>query len=88
MKLKGPYETDIIVHVTGKGNSGEIKISLSMGTPPTQKEIDACIAKATEAAEENGMRLMNKEEFFNAMMEKRAGLSQRVAIPGGKDWDA
>lgn len=88
MKLKGPYETNITVHITDGEREGKIDISLSMGEPPSQKMIDECIIKAREAAEENGMRLMNKSEFFHAMMRERTGSNQRFAIPGGDEWES
>lgn len=88
MNLKGPYETNITVHITDGEREGKIDISLSMGTPPTQEEIDACIERAKETAEENGMRLMNKSEFFHTMMRERTGSDQRFAIPGGNEWEA
>lgn len=86
-KLKGPYETNVTIHVTDGNRDGKIEISLTMGELPTQKDIDACIQKATEAAEENGMRLMNKTEFINVMIRERTGSHQRIAAPGGSEWD-
>lgn len=86
MKLKGPYETNITVHITDGEREGKIDISLSMGEPPTQKMIDGCIAKAKEVAEENGMRLMNKSEFFHTMLRERTSSNARVAVPGGDEW--
>lgn len=88
MKLKGPYETTISVHVTDGERAGTIDINLSLGEPPTQEHIDECIAKAKETAEENGMRLMNKEEFFHAILRAKTGSRERFAVPGGDEWDA
>lgn len=87
MNLKGPYETNITVHITDGEREGKIDISLSMGEPPTQKMIDECLARAKETAEENGLRLMNKSEFFHVMMRERTGDTTRFAIPGGDEWD-
>ena len=86
MTLKGPYETNITVYVTDGEREGEIEISLSMGTPPTQNDIDGCMKKAESAATTNGMRLMNKSEFFHAMLRKRTGSNERFAVPGGETW--
>lgn len=87
LKLKGPYETDILVSITDGKREGKITISLSLGEPPTQELIAECLASAKMTAEESGYRLMNKMEFFNAMMRERLGTTERFACPGSEEWD-
>lgn len=87
IKLKGPYETEITVHITDGTNEGKITIGLSLATPPTQKDIDEALAQAKATAEENDFRLMKKMEFFNVMMRERLGAKERFACPGGDEWD-
>lgn len=87
LKLEGPYETSIAVHITDGEREGKITINLTLGTPPTRQEIAECVAKAKETAEENGFRLMSKMEFFNAMMRERLGATENFACPGGTEWD-
>lgn len=84
--LHGPYETEIRVHITDGTNEGQITINLTMGNPPTKEEINECLSKAKETAEEAGFRLMTKPEFFNTMMRDRLGATERFACPGGDDW--
>lgn len=88
MKLKGPYKTTISIHVTDGKSAGTVDIALSTGEPPTQQHIDECIEKAKEVAEEAGMRLMNKGEFFHAILRERTGSRERFAVPGGDEWDS
>jgi hypothetical protein len=86
-KLNGPYEIDIIAHITNGEVAGEVTMSLSMGEPPTQSKIDECLERANGMVEEQGFRLMNKSEFFNAMMQKRLDVKGRFACPGTEEWD-
>lgn len=87
-KLKGPYTTEIIVYITDGEREGKININLSMAEPPTQEDIDACLKKAEDAGKRVSLRLMNKREFFNAMMRERTGSHERFAVPGGDEWDS
>lgn len=87
MKLKGPYETELIVHVTDGEVAGKITVSLSMGEPPTQDEITKCLTRAKTIAEENRLRLMTKPEFFNVMMHERFGANEQFACPNNREWD-
>lgn len=86
--LKGPYETEIIVHVTDGEHTGKITLGLTLSEPPTQAHIYECLAKAKTTAEANGLRLMNKKEFFNSILRERTGATETYAIPGGNEWDA
>lgn len=85
--LKGPYETEIAVHITNGTDNGKIGVGLSMGHPPSQQDIDEAVEKAKETAEAAGFRLMNKHEFFNQMMRERLGATETFAAPGGREWD-
>jgi len=86
LKLKGPYETEITVHITDGNNEGKITVGLSLATLPTQEDIDEALAKAKATAEDNGFRLMSKSEFFNTMMRERLGATERFSCPGGDEW--
>lgn len=87
-QLEGPYETEIIVHITDGKNEGKITVGLSMATCPTQEDINDSINHAKLTAEESGYRLMTKTEFFNVMMRERLGATNRFACPNGDEWDA
>lgn len=86
--FKGPYETQLIVHVTDGETVGALTMTLTMGNIPTQEDIDEAIQKAKEATEGQGFRLMNKMEFFNQMMKERLGATEQFACPGGNEWDS
>lgn len=87
MKLLGPYRTTIEVHVTNEVTHGKITIDLTLGNVPTQADIDEALKKAYEYAGDNGMRPMNKEEFFNFVLQEKTGLNEKFAVPGGREWD-
>lgn len=86
-KLKGPYETDVRVHITDGEREGQITISLSLGEEPTLEQINECVEKAKATAAEAGFRLMTKPEFFNVMMRERLGATENFACPGNEEWD-
>lgn len=86
--LKGPYETEIVVYITDGEREGKISVGLSMSEPPTQANIDSGLKTAEDAAKKAGFRLMNKREFFHAMMRERTGSNERFGVPGGDEWDA
>ena len=87
-RLCGPYEITMKVHATdGNDQVATVEVSLGCGTPPTQADIDEGVKRAADALADSGFRLMNKIEFFNAMMRERLGATERYAVPGGEEWD-
>lgn len=87
MKLLGPYRTTIDVHVTNEVTHGKITIDLTLGNVPTQADIDDCLKKAEQYAKDNDLRFMNKEEFFNFVLQEKTGINEKFAVPGGQEWD-
>lgn len=87
MKLKGPYTITIQVRITDGENTGKVTIDMPIGRPPTEEEINACVKEAEESVKDQGFRLMDKVEFFNAVFQERTGTTEFFAIPGGNEWD-
>lgn len=86
-KLKGPYETELRVHVTNGKKNGCATVNLTCGEPPTKEQVKECLLVAEESVKESGYRLMNKREFFNAMTRERLGINETFACPGNDEWD-
>lgn len=85
-KLYGPYETSIVIHFTDDEQVASVTVTLSMGHPPSQADIDEAISEAQKEVPE-GFRLLDKSEFFNLMMHQRLGATETFACPGNREWD-
>jgi hypothetical protein len=88
LTLKGPYEIQLIAHVTNGEDEGKVTINLAMADVPTEAAVQQALEQAKGAVEGQGFRLMNKTEFFNVMMHERFGTTEKFAVPGGNNWDA
>lgn len=90
LELRGPFEITLKVHLTDGEQEASAEYSLPVSKFPTEQQIREALAQAEAATKKqvgDGWRLMNKREFFNVLMEKLTGSSERFAMPGGNDWD-
>lgn len=89
LKLKGPYEVQIVVHlINEEDDTAKASVGVSMGDLPAQADIGRAVAIVEQELAKKGFRLMNKEEFFNQMMVERCGATEHFVCPGSEEWDS
>lgn len=91
MKLCGPFELELKVHMTDGDREAAVVCSMPMGQFPTEEVIRDLIAKSdaeTKKQAGDDFRLMSKREFFDMIMRERTGTDMQFALPGGDEWDA
>lgn len=88
MKIQGPVEVEIKLHIINGEDEihGEVTIGMGRGIYPTEEQLRARVEKFATEEMPAGYRLMSKQEFWNTLCMERAGT--RLARPGGADYDA
>ena len=93
MKLQGPIEVEVKVAITNGEDTGVATLGLGKGAYPNEDEIRKAVSDLEKELPE-GFRLMNKREYWDAIMPPpQQELDEgerplRWALPGGSEWDA
>lgn len=89
MKMIGPFDARLDVHVTNGNQIGKADYRLPRGEWPSKEAVQAAMTKAEQQVKEqfgDEWRLCTKREYFDAITED-VGLGMKFALPGGPDWD-
>lgn len=90
MKMQGPVDVELHVAVISDDGKqeGVATIGVGSGRFPTEQDLRDRVAKFETEEMPEGFRLMTKREYFDYLVKERTGSSERLAMPGGPDWDA
>lgn len=96
LKIQGPVEIELKVHVTDGKRNGVATIGMGVGQYPEASSFRERVQRFERDEMPEGFRLMTKREFFDtAVLPPRAVEDedgevyvQRWAMPGGDDFDA
>lgn len=88
MEMNAPITFEMSVYAVEEetGNQAIANMSLPRGQYPTPETIRALIKQA-EQSFPDGYVLMNKGEFFNAIISEEYGSNTKFATPGSSDFD-
>jgi hypothetical protein len=88
-KMHGPFETNIIVHVTDGENTAMVtwvKSGLMAGADNYQEALNDAV-RAVRRSQGDQWRLMSKREYFDGVISEKMGAAgMKLALPGGKEW--
>lgn len=85
MKMQGPIEVELKVHITDGEVSGEATIGCGRGKYPTAEEVRARVKRFADEQMPEGFRLMTKREYWDAICAREYG--DRFAMPGDEDFE-
>lgn len=85
MKLQGPVEIEMKVHITNGESIGIATVGMGVGNYPTSKELRERVAKFAKADMPDGFRLMEKREYWDYVCREQFGTV--FALPGGDEFD-
>lgn len=88
MNMQGPVEVELKIYIISHENetAGVATIGMGKGKIPTIEEMKKRIEEFAKEEMPDGFALCNKVEFFNQCVEEM-GVRERIACPGGEDWD-
>ena len=85
--MHGPVRVNLEVFITNGEQNAMATITMSQpGRYPSPADIEASIKDALEQLPE-GFRLMTKREFWDSLVEERAGAPVRLAMPGATEFE-
>ena len=86
IKIQGPVEIELKVHITDGEMSGVATVGMGVGKFPTAEELRERVAKFAAEDMPEGFRLMDKREYWDYVCREQFGT--RFALPGGEEFDA
>lgn len=90
MKLLGPFEIEMKIHVTNGSDIAIVTYSLPSGKIPTRKTIQKGIDQALSAISKQAKgnwRPLAKKEFINSIIQDRTGTDDWAEPEGQSDED-
>lgn len=83
----GPFKISVEFFIKGEEGRGTIAYDLSPGKVPTPEDIQDAMKECESALSETSMRMMDRHEFCNVLIQERTGSSERFAIPDKNEWE-
>lgn len=95
MKIQGPIEVELKVHITDGEMNGVVTIGFGNGRFPTETNLREAVVKFERDSMPDGFRLMTKSEWWDTVCpptydeadEHGQRYQTRFAVPGGNDYD-
>lgn len=87
MEMNAPITLELKVYAVEEatGTTAIVTMSMPRGRYPTLDAIKSSIKQA-EGELPDGYALMNKADFFNALLQEEHGATERYAMPGSPDF--
>jgi hypothetical protein len=85
IKIQGPVEIELKVHITDGEMAGVATIGMGIGKYPTPEQLRERVAKFAAEEMHEGFRLMDKREYWDYVCREQFGV--RFTLPGGEDFD-
>lgn len=85
MKIQGPVEVELKIHITNGEMSGVATVGMGVGKYPTDQELRDRVEKFAAEEMPDGFRLMERPEYWGFVSVENFGV--RTACPGGEEYD-